>query len=484
MKLKNIQTFALVSLVASGLYADARDAMTNDVTVVMTSLSAKQRYPWNGKVDIDFSFTSTIPNAYAFINFKAEYVNEAGETVNVPMKTFDQFTTAFCTNAGSYRVTWDSTADAPALTVTNLKYTVTANMAKYMVVDLSKGTSATADDPYLIFYYEDVPDFPGVEKGKWDDYHKTTNLVLRLVQPGRFKQAWSDSDNNREGYAHDAILTRPYYLGVFEVTQEQYFLLTGEYGMNAIFTGGNRKARPTETSYASLRGFALSGAINWPITGSAVASGSTMRLLRNRTGTEGFDLPTECEWEYANRCGGVASGFWNDASDAGISTSTKFSTVTNGIPVLDRLGRYQHNGGMVKTAGEDGTCSYSIPDRSSDESLGTAVVGSYQPNAWGFYDMHGNVAEWCNGIWPSTWATWLDAEGYYCHGKYPLVDDVGPALPNWSNYSYRIARGGAYNCHASRCLIPRRGGANFALFTEGQQAGVRLCWRFPTPPQE
>ncbi|MBQ6915829.1 MAG: hypothetical protein IJQ65_08910 [Kiritimatiellae bacterium] len=50
-------------------------------------------------------------------------------------------------------------------------------MAKYMVVDLSKGKNG----PFPISYYEDVPDFPGVERGKWDDYHKTTNLVLRLI---------------------------------------------------------------------------------------------------------------------------------------------------------------------------------------------------------------------------------------------------------------------------------------------------------------
>ena len=162
----------------------AVDAMNIDPGLEMTSISAKQRYPWNGKVDIDFSFTCAVPEAYAFITFKANYVNKSGETVEVPMKTFEQVSLPWCTNAGSYRVTWDSVADAPGLTVTNLRYTVTANMAKYMVVDLSKGTKATKDDPYPVSYYDDVPDFPGVEKGKWDDYHKTTNLVLRLIQPG------------------------------------------------------------------------------------------------------------------------------------------------------------------------------------------------------------------------------------------------------------------------------------------------------------
>ena len=477
--------FALLAVTAAETLTatTALDAMTNDVTVVMTSLSAKQRYPWNGKVDIDFTFTSTIPEAYAFINFKAEYVNAAGETVEVPMKTFDQFETAFATNAGTYRVTWDSTADAPGLTVTNLKYTVTANMAKYMVIDLSKGTAATAEDPYPIKYYEDVPDFEGVEKGKWDDYHKTTNLVLRLIQPGKFTQAWSDSNCNREGLAHTAILTKPYYIAVFEMTQEQSFLLNGTYGMNNVFTGGRRKLRPTQISYINVRGSTLSGVVNWPITGSKVASSSMLNLIRTKTGTQGFDLPTECEWEFACRSGGRASGFWNDGSDAGIPTSTKFNTVQNGDAALERLGRYQHNGGMVKTENE-GVYTYKEADKASDESLGTAVVGSYEPNFWGLYDMHGNVAEWCNGVWPSTWATWLDKEGYYCHGKYPLTDDVGPAIKTWTSSQYRIARGGNWNSPAQNCLSPRRGNVNHALFTEGQQAGIRLCWRFPSAAQE
>lgn len=250
-----------------------------------------------------------------------------------------------------------------------------------------------------------------------------------------------------------------------------------------IFTGGQRQLRPTATSYANLRGAGHNGTINWPITGSEVASSSIIKGFRDKTGSDGFDIPTECEWEYANRCGGMASGFFNDGSDAGIPTSTKFTTVENGNSALERLGRYQHNGGMTKTDNGDGTYTYTAAAMSSDESVGTAIVGSYEPNAWGFYDMHGNVSEWCNGVWPGTWATWLNSEGYYCYGKYPLTDDVGPSSATWGQYSYRIARGGRWSSPAWYCLIPRRGTVGECLYTEGQAAGIRLCWRFPTPAQ-
>ena len=187
---KSVVVSAASALISCGLFAsEAKDAMMNDPQVVMTSLSARQRYPWNGKVDIDFSFTSAIPEAFAFIQFKATYVDKAGATVEVPMKTFDQVTLPWCTNAGAYRVTWDSTADAPNLRVTNLQYTVTANMAKYMVIDLSKGASATAEDPYPITYMEECPD-PTRDDGGWNDEYKTTKMVFRLVQPGTCKMGW------------------------------------------------------------------------------------------------------------------------------------------------------------------------------------------------------------------------------------------------------------------------------------------------------
>ena len=135
---------AAIAISATGLFGAAVDAMTTQPNVLVTSIAARQRFPWNGKVDIDFSFTCDNPDAFAFIQFAAYYVDKNGTRNEVPVKTFDQITLPWCTNAGTYRVTWDSCADAPGLQATNLVYSVTANMAKYMVVDLSKGTSATA----------------------------------------------------------------------------------------------------------------------------------------------------------------------------------------------------------------------------------------------------------------------------------------------------------------------------------------------------
>ncbi len=461
--------------IATMAHGAAVDAMTDPPNVMVTSVAARQRQPWNGKVDIDFSFSCGNPDAFAFIQFGATYVDKNGATVDVPMKTFDQITLPWCTNAGTYRVTWDSCADVPGLQTDSLTYRVTANMAKYMVVDLSKGKNG----PFPISYYEDVPSFPGVEAGKWDDYHKTTNLVLRLIQPGTFTQAWSDNIDlsaQRQGKAHKATLTKPYYIAVFEMTQEQFFLISGGTG-GTTFTGGNRKMRPAVSTYQNLRGKGYQGTINFPATGSEVATTSFLYHLREAAGTDGFDLPTETEWEYACRCGGAASGFWNDGSDAGIPVTTRCVTITNGVGsavALETLGRYQHNGGMVKTWDEAGqTNIYTAAALTSDESLGTAVVGSYRPNAWGLYDMHGNIDEWTNGSWPGSFPYSASTN---------TVDDLGLVSASWGQWGYRITRGGFYNSPASFCPIHRRQRTG-GFLTEGSNAGIRLVWRFPTPPQ-
>jgi formylglycine-generating enzyme required for sulfatase activity len=258
-------------------------------------------------------------------------------------------------------------------------------------------------------------------------------------------------------------------------------LLKASYGQNDIFTGGRRLLRPATDNYQNLRGRGYNGTVNWPVTGSKVTSESLIGKLRERTGTEGFDLPTESEWEYACRAGGKASGFWNDGSDAGIAASTKFNTIKDGDEALGRLGRYRFNGGMVKTWDEVGqTNIYTAAATTSDESLGTAVVGSYEPNAWGLYDMHGNVGEWCNGFIAGQYYGWYSSSGYYCADQYPnLVDDPGPTSSTWGEYSERSFRGGAWNSPAVDCAIALRDND-----TERQYHGIRLCWRFPTPPAE
>lgn len=122
-----------------------------------------------------------------------------------------------------------------------------ASSATYCVVDLSGGADATS---YPVTYLDSVP------VGGWTDEYKTTKLVLRYIAPGSFSM----------GGTRPVRFTRAYYIGVFEVTQKQYELVTGNNpsGKNGgdSFIGDTH---PVESvSYKTIRGTAQGA--TWPWT--------------------------------------------------------------------------------------------------------------------------------------------------------------------------------------------------------------------------
>jgi len=171
--------------------------------------------------------------------------------------------------------------------------------------------------------------------GGWSDEYKTTKLVLRRIEPGTYLM----------GGSYQVTLTQPYYIGVFEVTQKQYELVAGATTFN--FSGDTLPAEMV--SYNMIRG--SSNGAQWP-SSSAVDNGSFLGMLRARTGID-FDLPTEAQWEYACRAGTTTKYYWGDSMDGDY---------------------YWHTGNSSQTS---------------------HPVGSTIANAWGIYDMSGNVWEQC-----------------------------------------------------------------------------------------
>jgi len=162
-------------------------------------------------------------------------------------------------------------------------------------------------------------------------------------------------------------------MGVFELTRAQYARLMPKSDKWKWTAFRVYDARPMEShiTYDLLRG-ATKGS-QWPDS-SDVDEGSLIYALRQLT-KEKFDLPTEGQWEYACRAG------MRTAYNNGTSTSAG----------LGRVARYADNGGCLHDA--DGKSS--IPPVTVELNNGTMTVGGYAPNAWGLFDMHGNVAELC-----------------------------------------------------------------------------------------
>lgn len=262
----------------------------------------------------------------------------------------------------------------------------------YLVSDLS-GASGK-------FYYASAEDLPG---GITNDLYKTSRLVLRRI-PAAGKSftmgsPGSESGRNNDEAQHSVSFGKDYWIGVYPVTQEQLRLVRGDVGNSTFKEPADSLLRPADScSFKLIRGRSAGS------DGSvSPEGGSYLNALSSVTGLS-LDLPTEAQWEYAARAG-TSGAFWTD---------------------IDEIAWYTENAG-----GE------------------THPVGLKRPNAYGLYDMQGNVRE-CTLDWyaytPPTGQDPYNASGgdivYRSGGFDQPVSDCRVARRRWVGWSNTDAHNG------------------------------------------
>ena len=212
-------------------------------------------------------------------------------------------------------------------------------------------------------------------------------LDMVLIPAREFQMGSPESEKYHQDNAlqHEVTLTKPFYMGKYEVTQEQWESVMGN---NPSSRTKGAKLPVTNVSWEDCQEF--------------------IKKLNEKT-SGGYRLPTEAEWEYACRAGTTTAYSYGDnltKSDANI------------------------DGDSIK------------------------AVGSYRPNAFGLYDMHGNVWEWCNDWYGSL----QDGE---------VTDPKGAATG-----ISRVLRGGSFNNNESKARSSNRN--NNTPTNRGTDLGFRL----------
>ena len=214
-------------------------------------------------------------------------------------------------------------------------------------------------------------------------FTNSIGMKFKLIPAGSFMMG-SNNGESDERPVHKVEITKPFYIGVYEVTQAQWKRVIDPNPVNYDSSWFKGDDLPVDRAYwGSVQEF--------------------ISKLNSKEGTTKYRLPTEAEWEYACRAG--TKDKWYFGSDD------------------DQLGEYAWFKGNSEGK--------------------TYPVGQKKPNAWGLYDMHGNVWEWCQDRY---------AKDYY--ERSPNVDPQGPGSGMSRN---RVCRGGSWNDGAAVTRSASRG---------------------------
>jgi formylglycine-generating enzyme required for sulfatase activity len=251
------------------------------------------------------------------------------------------------------------------------------------------------------------------------DFNSSVNLEMIWCQPGTFTMGspLNEVGRDEDETLHQVTLTKGFYLGKYEVTQSQYesIMKNNTEGLNAKPSyWSNKPNRPVEqVSWDDIQVFL-----------------NLINLAQSKNLPTGWQyaLPTEAQWEYACRAGTNGAYSW------GYDAITLFNA------------NYNWSGNPL-----DGV------DQKQTQDIGTY----YDPNPWGFFNMHGNVAEWTRDWWPGDKGPSSDA----------VTDPTGPL-----SGLGRVMRGGSWGLDGSELRSANR--AINLPNTRNYGLGFRLSLQF------
>lgn len=286
------------------------------------------------------------------------------------------------------------------------------------------------------------------------NFTNSRGMTFHLIPAGTFKMGSPAGEPGRNAgneTQHDVTLTQPFYMQTTEVTQGQWQAVIGslppEIASNTYGQGSTYPiyyvtwydsaifCNQLSTSEGKTPVYYSDNAFTTVLTGTPRVTTGT---VYSKYDYNGYRLPTEAQWEYTCRAGS-STAFAN-----GGITYTEFSPLD---PNLDAIGWYGGNNGI------NGTAAYT-----------SKTVAQKQANAWGVYDMHGNMFEFCSD--------WYLGD----NGSTAVIDPTGTNVTTFG----KILRGGIWFSEAKYCRSAYRDPLPISDY--GYYSGFRVVLPLNSPP--